>query len=128
MKTLFLPIAFFIVLTSSCKKNESDFEYYFYTGSNDRELNLYVDGNYKGQLPYISYTTHQVFDSLRHKALFIVLPSGKHAVSAKDKEGNVVSDARFKVCNSGGLNSSLKGTNGEQETVVSGNVVVFSLK
>ncbi|HET6245346.1 MAG: hypothetical protein H0V01_12520 [Bacteroidetes bacterium] len=104
IQTLFLlSVVFFI----SCKKDNTNFNSYFWTSNDieDSELTLYVNDQIKGPIPYLKDKPTCENDTLKAKALYLNLKAGKYKISAKDKQGNVKVSSTIKV-KSNSLSSS----------------------
>lgn len=125
--TLFaLTLALF--LFSNCKKEHNkNYKAFFYTdkGSAEQKLSLFIDGQYKGDLPYLTvHPTCDNNDPMRQQALPLTLESGKYKLDARDKDGNVVSSSTIKMeCRK----ISTKGTKGGDELRNSGDMITIGL-
>ncbi|MEO6305905.1 MAG: hypothetical protein ABIP51_22350 [Bacteroidia bacterium] len=97
-KTILLSLLT-ILLLSQCKKNQITYNAYFYTTNPSAEvqLSLYIDDKYRGDLPCLYPKPTCDNDTLKQKALFLTLKSGKYKISAKDRQGNIKSSGTMKV-------------------------------
>ena len=112
------------LLLTQCKKDNPTYNSYFYTTVNDQDaqLSLYIDNDYKGDLPYLANKPTCENDSLKSKSLFLTLPAGKYKVAAKDKQGNIKSSSTLKI--KSGLLESKSGTGGTEVRSSNGCLIV----
>jgi hypothetical protein len=96
MKNLLLPFCIALVALS-CKKENTQFNSYFWTTQDTPNLVLYVDGQQKGALPYLSTRPACNNDYSRRKALFLLLETGEHTLTVKDQQGNTISTHTIQV-------------------------------
>ncbi len=82
------------LLLTNCKKNETYQSYFYTTSGHDSPLFLYVDGQYKGELPVMNQKPTFGNDTLKQKALFLTLKSGSYKVEAMDSQGAVKSSGK----------------------------------
>ena len=95
------------LLFTQCKKEEiTTFNSYFCSANNiaDGQPLLYINGEYKGELPSINEEPPFGDDSPLQKMLCFPLPSGKYKVEVKDKQGNIKMAGTIKFKN-GSLNT-----------------------
>jgi hypothetical protein len=119
-------IFFSVVILCSCHKHDSPYNAYFYTNPKvDLSIyQLYIDGNYKGDLPCLNVKPVPDNDSLLKLTLFISLEAGKHDLVMKKQDGTEVSINKIKV-KPGSLHSN--GTMGGCEITSSGQTLVIGL-
>ena len=111
--TAFTAIMSLLLLTQ-CKKDNTVFNSYFYTSMDEKDvqLSLYIDKQYKGELPYLTRKPSACDnDTLKQKALFLALQSGKYTVETKDKQGNIKSSFTLKIKSNSMQVRSIKGGN-----------------
>ncbi len=89
-----------ILLFSQCNKDDSDkvFNARFYTTKANEKLFLYVDGAYKGELPYFSNVP--ACDAIYGdgtRPLTAQLPSGEYKIMGKNKQGEVISYGTIQI-------------------------------
>jgi hypothetical protein len=107
IKTVLLPaFAFFVFgsMLSSCSKDNSNFDAYFYLSSQPKESSgiLFVDGKNYGAINYIPDPVTTKTAGLNH----ILLHSGKHTVVVKDAGNTPIMSAAIEMtCNSAGTES-----------------------
>jgi hypothetical protein len=79
-----------IFLFSSCDHFTQGFNTYFWTSSNTAaKYHLYIDNKDRGILPYLDQAPVCDNEPLKHKALYLPLPSGSYDLEVKDEKGNV---------------------------------------
>lgn len=87
---LVLLILLFLVVEMRCSRGTRPFRAHFFTSNQQHgPLYLYIDGKNKGLLPYQSVAPACGSDSLEQQTLYVLLPSGKYRVEAKDKDRHV---------------------------------------
>ena len=92
-----------VLLLTQCTKDNTLFHFYFWTGQDTtdaRLLHLYVNEEYKGELPYFN-VEDSLFDcnndSIKQKALEFLLPTGRYVITAKDRQGKTELITRIRV-------------------------------
>ncbi len=85
-----LLLLLFLVVEMRCSSGTRPFRAHFFTSNKQYgPLDLYVDGKYKGPLPYQAVAPSFGSDSLAQQTLYVLLPSGRYQVEAKDKDQHV---------------------------------------
>lgn len=127
MKTI-LKLAFLSAIPlvlSNCKKDKN-YQSYFYTDvKSDTPLYLYVDEEYKGKLPVMTVKPTFENDTLKQKALYLTLKTGKYKIEAKDADGSVMSSGTVKFCEN---KAASTGKAGGQSVDISKDVVIVGLR
>jgi hypothetical protein len=110
LKTTLL-IAIVLFLSQCTKEDHSISKLYFYTSINpaQSQLSLYIDDQYKGELPYLSSQPVCESDSIMEKTIFMNLESGDYRVKAYDMSGKLKSDNKIKFSSSSRSNGGIKG-------------------
>lgn len=113
-------VALMILTFSHCKKEETVYQAYFYTleSPDEARLFLFVNGQAKGELPFIRHYAGFTADSIKLNSLKLTLSSGKHKLEAKDQNGQIRSSGRIRLANNK-LSSS--GGAGGQEFIMENN-------
>ncbi|MBI4645123.1 MAG: hypothetical protein HY738_00665 [Bacteroidia bacterium] len=127
--TTLTAVALIALLLTHCKKYNTTFNSYFYTSkdSNEVQLSLYIDGNYKGDLPYLTNKPTCDNDSLKQKALFLTLQSGKYKIVAKDKQDNIKSSSTLKITNNSMDGKTGNGGSGGLEATSKDNCLIVGV-
>jgi hypothetical protein len=95
-----------------CKKDNSNYQGYFYTKipGDDAKLTLYLNGQIQGQLPFVKADSIGFTkDSIKFYSMKIRLSPGKHKVEAKDQQGITRSLGSFKITKNKMSSSSSRG-------------------
>lgn len=125
---IILALAISIVtLFSSCKKNEDgDVNAYFYTTMDTAQviLELYIDGQPLGKLPYLSSRPTCAQVQQENRMPMRNLKYGKYTFIAKDAGGNVVSESTYKI---GKGSTSAGGGKGGSESFMTDDCLVVNL-
>lgn len=97
--TTLTAVALTALLLTTCKKDNTSYDSYFYTSkdTNETRLSLFIDNSYKGDLPYLKNKPTCDSTALKGQCLYLTLTAGKHTLTAKDKQGNVKSETIFKL-------------------------------
>ncbi len=114
---------------SSCMKDNTEHVFYFYTSADisKNELNLYVDGNYKGMLKNISSVPDcSSPDSILNSMIIEQFRYGKYKIVAKDENENIVIDGIIKFKRNS-MSSSGSGNNGGISINGSDNCVIVDV-
>lgn len=128
---LCLPAFLFVMLFTQCRKaNEPDgtvFNANFYTDSDSTRgtMFLYIDGQYKGELPYIAQRPScgaSYGDG--NQPLAMRLKSGTYKIEGKDSKGTVKSSGEIFVSK---RSSSGSGGIGGQSVMVSNDCLIVGL-
>jgi hypothetical protein len=124
-KSLLVAVAS-ILLFTACKKNDETYNAYFFTTKSPDEvkLSLFIDGEYKGELPYLNPKPTCDNDTLKQKALILRLGSGKHDFVAKDDQGNERSTNKVKITKN---KTSCSGSNGGSEMTKQNDCLIVNL-
>ncbi len=127
-KIKFLTATAILFVFFSCKKNETVFLAHFYSTDSTRALGLYIDDQFKGNLPHVNCKAFEATNDQKAAMLFITLPSGRYKLSAKDASGTIVSEFKeYKIKGrSGKLSEKMRGGTGSQESSVNNNELVFN--
>jgi hypothetical protein len=125
MKTCFSvvpPFILMVFLFSHCRKENTVYQGYFYSlnSQDEARLNLFIDGENKGELPFIKHQAGFTSDSIKYHALKLPFYSGKHKLEAKDQNGQIRSSGTVSVSKN---KSSSRGGVGGQEMVIENNEV-----
>ena len=102
---LFLVFAtlFASLLFTGCKKDDPNamFHVSFFTSKANGPLSLYLDGNYKGVLPYFAQTPGCGNpNSDGQLPINMLLKSGKYTIEGKDSLGRITSSGSIKISTS----------------------------
>lgn len=86
---------------AQCKKELNDNEVYnagFYSSRQNGKLFLYIDGAYKGELPYFAAppTCEQNFSETQ-SPFYYTLKSGEYKIEGKDERGNLISSGTLRM-------------------------------
>ncbi len=99
----FATLLFATLLLVQCNKHSHDpentvFNCHFYTSndSSDTKLSLYIDGENKGELPFIS-SDLVCGDSALAGALQLSLSPGTYTVKGKDEDGHTQSSGNIMI-------------------------------
>jgi len=103
MKTilsLVFATLFASLLFTGCKKGDPNatFQVSFFTSKANGPLSLYVDGTYKGVLPYFAQTPACGNPNTDGQLpITMVLKSGKYTIEGKDSLGRITSSGTIKI-------------------------------
>lgn len=130
MKRLLFPVVLVVLIAAlftSCKKDDPNaiFNTSFFTTKQNGKLSLYVDGNYKGVLPYFSKEPAcgaQNGDG--QLPMSMQLKTGEYHIEGQDSTGKVVSSGTIYISKS---TNSMSGGIGGQSTFNNGECVVIGL-
>jgi len=92
-------VLFVLIVFSHCRKDDTTFNSFFYANwaNSEGNLNLFIDDELKGELPYLSVAPTCDDDSLKQIALNIPLKSGKYKIEAKTKGGVIKSSGNIRI-------------------------------
>lgn len=112
-----------VITLTQCNKDQT-FQTYIYTSadSSETKLNLFIDDENKGAIPFLNGTPACETDSLEYKTLYLILKSGKHSIQAKDAQGNVKSSSIIKLKKNG---MSAESKAGGIETKMTNNCLIM---
>ncbi len=118
-----------ILLLTNCKKNDSNYNAYFYTSmsSSETQLSLFIDDEYRGEIPYMIVKPNCDNDVLKQQALFVNMKGGKHKLVAKNNLGIVMSSGMVKVSKNKLSSSSGKDGRGGQDISSEGECLIVGL-
>jgi hypothetical protein len=88
-----------IITLVSCKKDNTNFNSYFWTSNeiDENELSLFINDELKGAIPFLKDSPTCENDASKSKALNLNLKAGEYKIAAKDKQGNVKVASTIKV-------------------------------
>jgi len=111
MKKTFSSLTLALLVFTQCGREDKSFNAFFWISHHklDSKLSLFVDGNFKGDLIPQKKSLTCDTDSLKQKAVFLVIKNGTHKLVAKDSLGTVISSATIRVT----INSNSTGENGD---------------
>lgn len=126
LKRKILLSALFGGLLMACQKDNTSYAGYFYTlnSPDEARLFLFVDGQGKGELPYIKHYAGFSTDSIRIHSLKVPLAAGKHKLEAKDQNGQTRSWGSIRITKNK-LSSS--GGEGSQEISAQNNECLIGM-
>lgn len=128
MKTTlkFLIPVIAVLLLLYCRKDDKIYNTYVYTANtiDQGRLSLYIDDAYRGEIPYLGSKLTCDNDTLKQKALFLTLKSGKYKIVAKDQQGSEKSSATLKISE---RRLSSKSRMGSQEMSSQGDCLIIRL-
>ena len=91
------------VALSACNVFSGEsFNTYFWTSSEDQAAYLYINGENKGMLPYLTAGPDCDNDELKKKTLMIKLPSATYDVAVKDSLGQTLYGEELTIRRSNG--------------------------
>ena len=110
---------FSLSFLTQCKKDNlsKDFNTNFYTSDENGTMSLYIDGEYKGVLPYMA-AVPECGASYGDGAppLSFTLKTGSYKITGKNEQGQVVSEHVLRVKANGlGASGSIGGSRGDSK-------------
>src|SRR6478736_6866838 len=113
-----------LLLFVSCHKDDKVFNTGFYVtwSASEAPMKLFIDGKYKGDLPFIPVKPSCENDSLKKLTLILDLKSGKYKIEAKDQKDIVRSSGTIKLSSS---KLSTSGSVGGQDVNVVGECAII---
>lgn len=120
-------ISFMVLLLWNCKKNQKQYNAFFYTDRSDTSsvLQLYIDEKKIGDLPNLSVINSPGNDTIRRLGLNVKLKSGKYKIEAKDPKGNMNFEGTFKFKAS---KTQFTSTMGGSDLASDGETIAIKLK
>lgn len=122
-------LASIIISLSSCKKENTEHVFYFYTNTDtaNTELNLYIDGNYKGILKNTSFAPDcSSPDSILSSLIIDQFPYGKYKIEARDESGEVKASGTMKF-KKNSMSSIGNGDNGGLSILGTDNCIIVDI-
>jgi hypothetical protein len=122
-------LAILIIGLSSCRKDNIEHVFYFYTSIDTAkiELKLYIDGNYKGILKNPSITPDcSSPDSILSSLIIDQFPYGKYKIEARDESGEIRSSGTMKF-KKNSMSSSGNGDNGGLSILGTDNCIIVDI-
>lgn len=119
----FLAAAFALLLLTHCSKDRTVLNAHFCSGKDTAEvkLSLFIDGTYKGELPYLAGMPGCNSEGM----LSLSLEPGAHELTAKDSQGKVRSSGTVKIKRTSQRSSmSSSGSMGGQDISLQGDCLL----
>jgi|GEM_PF-798754 len=130
MRRLLLACLCLFALSSCSRFATEGFDTYFWTSTPGIKMQLYIDGESKGGLPYLEKAPDCGNDTSRLDALKIFLPSGRYSIEVKDAEGNHLFSEKLNIWKRGGsvsLGSTQSTQDGGARRTFKGNCLIEEL-
>lgn len=92
-----------LLTLSSCKRFAAEnFDAYFWTSTAGIKMYLYIEGEKKGELPYLEKAPDCDDNASKLAALKLDLPSDTYLIEVKDEAGNHLFSEELKIWKRGG--------------------------
>ena len=103
-KLITILICFFVVaLFAQCRHYYGNWKVYFWKSNRESSVSyLYINDEYKGELPYRRTAPECDDASLKNEALYVKLKSGIYDISIKDEGGNTRFNEKLTIKRSAG--------------------------
>ena len=102
MRSLLIAFALVIGLAGCKMLRGEGFNTYFWTSSAGQKVYLFIDGENKGELPYLPTAPDCDNEESKKNALMIALPAGSYEITVKNADQKVLYGERLKFRRSGG--------------------------
>ena len=105
MKRLILLGIISTIFFYSCQKDDTIYQSYFWTplDSSNVQLDLYIDGQFKGPVPFLTQNPDCNNDSSLIGLTPVPLKLGTYDIQVKDEQGNTQFSARMKIKKGGAI-------------------------
>ena len=126
LKNSSIVLILLLLTASSCKKDTTLYQLFFFTNLQGQsgQLDLYINDNFSGKLPYVNHDGINFPDTLLPKTLNIGLKAGTYTLKGKDLNNDLKSNSTIQISSS---KISISGTMGGDALTVRSNSIVVNL-
>ncbi len=105
MKYLLIPVIVLLVVFSSCKKDNTIYQTYFWTTEDTAsvKMNIYINDKNSGVIHYFSTAPECCDDSIFKTLTPVPLKVGTYDFKAKDSQGNTRFSSRIEIMKGGSV-------------------------
>ncbi len=106
MKKLLFSGIVLIFLFTSCKKDNTIYQSYFWTSMDSSmvKMGIYIDGSYKGVIQYLPDSSgYSIDDSLLDDLTPVPLKIGEYSFQAKNQQGDIKFSATVTIKSGGSV-------------------------